>query len=260
MRRDGFAPIAAYGVIGDGQSAALVAADGSIDWWAVPAMDAPPVFAAILGPASGGAFTLQPAMPYQAERRYLPGTNVLETTFRTSGGTVRVTDALNKDVDGPLAWTELARAVRCVSGEVPIRWRVAPGDRFGRARPWAWQQAGRPLLRLADQTIAVVTERAGEPEIGMAEVCGEFTAREGADALVALAVADGWPAPVPHPARVRQRLRDTESSWRRWSQTVDYHGPERDMVVRSALVLKLLTYSPTRGMLAAATTSLPERI
>lgn len=260
MRRDGFAPIGAYGVIGDGLSAALVAADGSVDWWAVPSMDAPPVFAAILDPRDGGAFTLEPAVPYETQRRYLPETNVLETTFRTSGGTVRVTDALNRDVDGQLAWRELAREVRGDSGEVPMRWRVAPGDRFGRARPWAWQHDGRPLIRLKDQMIAVVTEGAGQPRVGRADVCGEFTARPGADALLALAVADDGPVPVPGAAAVRERLRATEAGWRRWSQTVSYQGPDRDLVLRSALVLKMLTHAPTHGLLAAATTSLPERV
>jgi GH15 family glucan-1,4-alpha-glucosidase len=259
MRRDGFAPIGEYGLIGDGRSAALVAADGRVDWWAVPAMDAPPVFAAILDPG-GGSFTLEPTVPYQAERRYLPGTNVLETTFRTDRGAVHVVDALNRDVDGPLPWTELVREVRGTAGEVPMRWRVAPGDRFGRARPWAWRHDGRPLLRLQDQQIAVVTAQAGEPRVHRAEVCGEFTARPGADALLALAAGDGGPAPVPDADRVRLRLRATEASWRRWSDTVDYHGPDRDLVLRSALMLKLLTYAPTRGLLAAATTSLPERI
>ena len=260
MRRDGFAPVGAYGLLGDGRSAALVAADGSVDWWAVPSMDAPPVFAALLDPEGGGAFTLEPAVPYQAERRYLPGTNVLETTFRTGGGVVRVVDALNRDVDGLLAWTELAREVRGGAGEVPMRWRVAPGDRFGRARPWAWRHDGRPLLRLQDQTIAVVADQAGEPRTGRAEVCGEFVACAGTDALLALTVGDGGPVPVPEASQVRTRLRATESAWRRWSDTVAYHGPDRDLVVRSALVLKLLTYAPTGGLLAAATTSLPERI
>ncbi len=260
MRLDGFAPIGEYGLLGDGLSAALVASDGSVDWWAVPSMDAPPVFAAILDPAGGGAFALEPAVPYQSERRYLPGTNVLETTFRTSGGTVRVVDALNRDVDGPLAWPELAREVRGGTGEVPMRWRVSPGDRFGRGRPWAWQHDGGPLLRVQDQTIAVVTERAGQPRVDRAQVCGEFVARPGEDALLALTAADGGPVPVPPAARVRARLRATEASWRRWSETVAYTGPDRDLVVRSALVLKLLTYAPTRGLLAAATTSLPERI
>jgi hypothetical protein len=129
MRRDGFAPIGEYGVIGDGRSAALVAADGAVDWWAVPEMDAPPVFAAILDPEDGGAFTLEPAVPYRVTRRYLPDTNVLETTFITDGGLVRVMDAINRDVAGMLAWTELAREVRAGTGEVPMRWRVSPRRR-----------------------------------------------------------------------------------------------------------------------------------
>ena len=260
MRRDGFAPIGDYALIGDGRSAALIAADGAIDWWAVPAMDAPPVFAAILDPDSGGAFTLEPAVPYQAERRYLPGTNVLETTFRTARGVARVVDALNRDVDGPLAWTELVREVHGGPGEVPMRWRVAAGDRFHRARPWAWRNDGHLLLQVEDQLISVVHEAAGDPQAGRAEVAGQFVARQGTEALLALAAADGEPVPVPPAARVRERLRATEASWRRWSETVAYDGPHRDLVERSALTLKLLTYSATRGLLAAATTSLPERV
>ena len=260
MRRDGFAPVGGYGVIGDGRSAALVAADGAVDWWAVPAMDAPPVFAAILDPEAGGTFTLEPTVSYQVTRRYLPDTNVLETTFTTDGGLVRIVDAINRDVNGPLAWAELAREVRAGLGEVPMRWRVAPGDRFGRARPWTWRHDGTPLLRLEDQMIAVVTEGVGEPRVGRSEVSGEFTARPGRDVLLALTATDRAPAAVPDPARVRDRLRATEASWRHWAGTVSYRGPARDLVVRSALVLKLLTYEPTGALLAAATTSLPERI
>ena len=259
-RIDGFVPIGAYGVIGDGRSGALVAADGAIDWWAVPAMDAPPVFAAVLDPTAGGSFSLEPTVPYRTERRYLPDTNVLETTFITDSGLVRVVDALNRDVAGLLAWTELAREVRAGMGEVPMRWRVAPGDRFHRARPWAWEHRGTPLLRVEDQMIAVVTDQAGDPQTGRAEVGGEFTARPGRDALLALAVTDGEPVTVPRPGQVRERLRATEAAWRRWSGTIAYRGPDRDLVVRSALVLKLLTYAPSGALLAALTTSLPERV
>ena len=130
-------------------------------------------------------------MPYQVTRRYLPDTNVLETTFTTDGGLVRIVDAINRDVNGPLAWAELAREVRAGLGEVPMRWRVAPGDRFGRARPWTWRHDGTPLLRLEDQMIAVVTEGAGEPRVGRSEVSGEFTARPGRDVLLALTATDG---------------------------------------------------------------------
>ena len=108
---DGFVPIESYGVIGDGESAALVARDGTIDWWAAPAMDSTPVFAAMLDPADGGCFELAPAIPYTVGRRYLPGTAVLETTFRTASGVVRVTDSVNQAAAGPLPWSELARDI-----------------------------------------------------------------------------------------------------------------------------------------------------
>lgn len=259
-RTDGFMPIGGYGVIGDGQSLALVAADGAVDWWAVPAMDAPPVFAALLDPETGGSFSVRPAVPYQAERRYVPGTNVLETTFTTESGQVRVVDALNRDVAGLLAWRELAREIRAVRGEVPMRWRVAPGTRFRRVRPWAASYEGTPLLRAGGQVIAVVTDRAGQPRLGREEASGEFTARPGEDALLALVAADRSPVAVPPPDQVRARLRATEEAWRRWSGTVRYEGPHRELVRRGALTLKLLTYAPTGALMAAGTTSLPESI
>ena len=260
LRTEGFAPIGGYGVIGDGRSLALVAADGAIDWWAVPAMDAPPVFAALLDPETGGSFTVCPAVPYRAERRYLPGTSVLETTFTTDGGQVRVTDALNRDVAGLLAWPELAREIVAVRGQVPIRWRVTPGTRAGRVRPWAERRGSTPLLHVGDQQVAVVADGAGEPRISRAEVCGEFTARPGRGALLALAAADSAPLAAPPPAQVRTRLRATEEAWARWCGTVCYDGPHRDVAVRSAMTLKLLTYAPTGALMAAGTTSLPEAI
>ena len=131
---DGFAAIESYGIIGDGESAALIGRDGAIDWWAAPAIDSPPLFAAVLDSREGGCFTLEPTVPYQVKRRYLPGTNVLETTFGTRGGTVRVLDSLNQGANGPLPWAELVRDIRPEHGEVPMRWRVAPGTRFHRAR------------------------------------------------------------------------------------------------------------------------------
>ena len=126
-RADGFAPIESYGVIGYCKSIALVARDGAIDWWGAPAMDSPPVFAAILDPREGGCLTLEPGRAYRVSRRYLPGTNVLETTFSTRDGAVRVIDSLNQGTNGPLPWAELARDIRPDRGEVPMRWRVAAG-------------------------------------------------------------------------------------------------------------------------------------
>lgn len=259
-RDEGFAPIGAYGVVGDGRSLALVAADGAIDWWAAPAMDDPPVFGALLDPDTGGSFALTPAVPYEAQRRYLPDTNVLETTFTTEAGAVRVVDALTRDVDGLPGWAELVREVRPVHGEVPMRWRVSPGTRLHRGRPWAWDQAGTPVLRTGGLMAALVTEDAGRPSLGHGEASGEFLARPGQRPLLALVVTEHAPVQAPRPGRVRERLQATGDAWRRWSGALSYHGPDRDLVVRSALTLKALTYAPTGALMAAGTTSLPERI
>jgi GH15 family glucan-1,4-alpha-glucosidase len=258
-RADGFAPLESYGVIGDSESVALVARDGAIDWWAAPAMDSPPLFAAVLDPGEGGCFTLEPAVPYQAERRYLPGTNVLETTFRTRDGTVRVIDSLNQDANGPLPWAELARDIRPEDGRVPMRWRVAGGTLFHRVRPWA-RLRDVPILHAGDLMVALVTDQAGEPRPGLGEFSGEFTAEPGRGALLALVAADSAPVVVPSAADVRGRQEATEEAWRKWCRRVPYQGEDRELVLRSALALKLLTYAPTGAMAAAATTSLPERI
>ena len=258
-RADGFAAIESYGVIGDGESAALVARDGAIDWWAAPAMDSPPVFAALLDPRDGGCFTLEPTVPYEVTRRYLPGTNVLETTFSTRNGTVRVIDSLNQDANGPLPWAELARDIRPDHGEVPMRWRVAAGTLFHRARPWA-RLREVPILHTGDLTVLVVTDRVGKPQPGLGEFTGEFVAEEGKNALLTLIAADHAPLVVPSAADVRGRREATEEAWRKWSDTVPYAGQDRDLVLRSALALKLLTYSRTGAMAAAATSSLPEKI
>ena len=258
-RTDEFAPIESYGVIGDGESVALVARDGAIDWWAAPAIDSPPLFAAVLDPRDGGCFTLEPTVPYEVTRRYLPGTNVLETTFSTGQGTVRVIDSLNQSANGQLPWAELARDIRPDDGEVPMRWRIAPGTLFHRVRPWA-RLREVPLLHAGDLMMAIVAEGTGKPQLGLGEFGGEFAAVAGQDALLALIVADHAPLVVPSVAEVRQRREATEVAWREWCGTVPYHGEDRELVLRSMLALKLLTYAPTGAMAAAATTSLPEWI
>lgn len=103
-RDDSYVPIAAYGVVGDGRTVALVAADGSVDWWPAPTLDAPPLCAAVIDPDRGGRFMLCPVGPHEADRRYLSRTNVLETTYRTSQGVATVTQALNVGSSGRLPW------------------------------------------------------------------------------------------------------------------------------------------------------------
>src|SRR5215472_8887939 len=126
MRADGYLPIDGYALIGDGRTAALVARDGSIDWLCLPNFDSPTIFAAVLDAQHGGAFELQPTEPFDARQRYLPGTNVLETTFTTSTGCVRVIDALTLPTPGLPPMRELVRSIHAEAGTMQLRWRFAP--------------------------------------------------------------------------------------------------------------------------------------
>jgi GH15 family glucan-1,4-alpha-glucosidase len=258
-RADGFVPIESYGLIGDGESVALVARDGAVDWWAAPAIDSPPVFAAALDPDGGGRFTLEPTVPYEVTRQYLPRTNVLETTFSTGKGTVRVIDSLNQGANGPLPWAELARDIRPDSGQVPMRWRVTAGTLFHHVRPWA-RFRNVPVLHAGDLMVALVADGAGRPKQGLGEFSGEFTAKAGHNALLTLVAGEHAPLVVPSAAEVRKRREASEKAWRNWCETVPYDGEDQDLVLRSVLALKLLTYEPTGAIAAAATSSLPERI
>lgn len=261
-RTDGYAALRDYAVIGDMQTVALVATDGAIDWFPAPTLDSPPVCGAILDPELGGSIGLAPTVDYQVSRRYREGTLVLETTFTTEDGQVRVIDALSLGALGVLPWTELARLVEVVSGQVPMGWHVRPGIRFGSARPWSHLRNGIPMVLLGDQHVALVTEGVGQPCLdGDGDgVSGTFVARPGEAMVLAVVVTDGEPVHVPSGAEVRGRLHRTAERWRQWSDLVSYRGPWRDIVGRSALTLKALTRQSTGAIAGAATTSLPEQI
>src|SRR3954451_13852513 len=119
-RQDGNAPIQDYAVIGNKHSAALVALDGTIDWLCLPRFDSPSVFGALLDPDKGGRWLLQPTDPFRVERCYVRDTNVLETTFETDTGTVRVTDLMTRPPSRPIAWNEVIRHVECLDGRMRL--------------------------------------------------------------------------------------------------------------------------------------------
>lgn len=130
-------PIEDYGIIGDCRTAALVSRDGSIDWYCLPRFDEPAVFAALLDSERGGRFRVRPATPSTVERRYLPDTNVLETTFRTDGGVLRLTDAMTVPAEprgGLFPDHEILRRVECIEGQVEVEVLCDPRLDYG-SRP-----------------------------------------------------------------------------------------------------------------------------
>ena len=260
-RVDGFVPLRSYALLGDLRAAALVASDGAVDWLAMPTMERPPVCAALLDPARGGAITLAPTIPFEVTRRYLPGTMVLETTFTTASGVLRVTDALTFGALGTLPWAELARLVDVEDGTVPLAWSVGPGHCLSTAAsPWAHVSRATPVLLVGDYHLAVVAEGLGEPDVHTDRVSGEALLAAGQSSLLAVVGTEGEPVHVPRAPEIRERVQRTVETWQHWSQLTAYDGRWRDLVLRSALALRALTLKSTGAIAAAATTSLPEQV
>ncbi|HYZ29056.1 MAG TPA: glycoside hydrolase family 15 protein [Thermoleophilaceae bacterium] len=259
-RHDGYAPIEDYAAVGNKRTAALVALDGSVEWMCVPRFDSPSVFGALLDPEKGGRWILQPVTPFKAVRRYLPGTNVLETTFETDSGHVRVTDAMTRTPARPIAWNELARRVECVAGRVAMRWRVEPRFDFT-GEPAAIEPSdGRHLMTHGELVLALQTWDAGAPAVAGGGVQAELELRAAETALLVLSSFRDRPVAFSTREEVERRIDGTCDQWRRWSAGTRYEGPWREAVVRSGLALELMVHEPDGSMIAAATTSLPERL
>jgi alpha,alpha-trehalase len=265
-----YPPIADYALLSDCHSGALVSKDGSIDWCTFHRYEARPVFARILDWAKAGFFRIAPLDDeYESTRRYLPGTNVLETTFRTPSGTIVLTDCFAFRMPAPGADAhsahpdhQLIRLARCTDGEVAVKVKLVPRFDYGLTTP--------RLEMLADDLVVVyggadALVLQSELPFGHAERSateGNRTLRAGEEAFVVLTYQ------LPHelePRRltreeVHAKLEETTSTWAAWAERCTYEGPYREQVLRSALVLKALTNGPTGAIVAAATTSLPEEI
>ena len=259
-RASRYLPIRDYAAIGDGRTIALVGRDGTVDWLCLPDLDSPSVFAALVDADDGGHFALAPSVPYEAERRYQPATNVLETTFTTPCGTVRVSDAMTLPTHGLAPYRELVRRVDGVSGAVPMCWRVAPRFAYAQAPARFVARAGVPIAAHGGDALAVRAWDAGEIGIDSGGVRGDFVTGVGSASLISLSAAHHEPLVLPARADVEARLAATAARWRDWVGSRVYDGPWRDAVIRSALALKLLVSAPSGAIAAAATTSLPEEI
>jgi alpha,alpha-trehalase len=260
-----FRPIADYGLLADCNSAALMDRDGSVDWLCLPRYDSDAIFSRILDPGAGH-WSIQPVGAFSTERRYLPGTLVIETTFTTDTGSVRLLDAMafppgqrghDLGFDAP---HELLRGVEAVSGEVELRRELAPRPEYGLIRP---------LIRLENGGARTFgSGRLGVSSSVPLEIADEavlhasFTLTKGERLGFALrwAAAEQKEPPSPtHADEVLERIEDTVEAWRSWEAEHDiYEGPNKELVRLSSRVLKGLTYRPTGAIVAAPTTSLPE--
>jgi alpha,alpha-trehalase len=264
-RFDGVA-IADYAFLSDSSSASLVSRDGSIDWLCLPRFDSPAVFARILDPHAGH-WSIRPSAQYTVERRYLPGTLALETTFETDAGSARLVDVMaaapgqrGHDI-GLQAPHEVLRKVEGVTGRVDMVMELAPRPEYGLVRPlFRWTEEGGRTFGGPNQ-LAITSSV--PVSIDGATMQAAFTVPAGETVGFALrwsAVEGGPPLPTPS-AGVQARIDDTLETWRSWEALHDiYPGANHELVRFSSRVLKGLTYRPTGAMVAAPTTSLPESI
>jgi GH15 family glucan-1,4-alpha-glucosidase len=258
--------LADYALVGNSRSSALISRDGSVDWLCLPRPDSPSVFGRILDPAAG-RLTVQPLGDFTATRRYVPGTNVLETVFRTSTGSLRLRDAMTVAADDVrrqelLPEHELLRELTGLEGSVEVEVVYEPRPDYARRAPklvdrrrlGVWAECGpAAVILLSDVPLAVDAERA--------RAGGRLEIRGGDTRYVSFSFARDAPAVVAALGEgAERRMRQTVDWWQGCAENCGYQGPYGDAVVRSLLTLRLMIYAPSGAILAAPTTSLPEDI
>ncbi|MFE9643197.1 glycoside hydrolase family 15 protein [Streptomyces sp. NPDC006365] len=258
-----YLPIAEHGLIGDLRTVALVGTDGTIDWYCCPSFDSPSVFGSILDADRGGSFELAAAVPATTKQFYFPDTNVLITRFLTEDGVGEVQDFMPV-ADETTAATEadrhrLIRRVVCVRGSIPFRARIAPRFGYG-AQPHTLRQFDNATL-FESPDLSLALTATVPVECDDLDVTTEFKLSQGESAVFALDRVDGGieARGCPH-IEAEEQFAATVAFWRSWLSASQYRGRWREMVHRSALTLKLLTYAPSGAMVAAPTTSLPEQM
>ncbi|MFF6813075.1 glycoside hydrolase family 15 protein [Streptomyces sp. NPDC012403] len=255
-----YVPIADHGLIGDLRSVALVGTDGTIDWYCCPSFDAPSVFGAILDAERGGCFELAAAAPARTKQFYFPDTNVLITRFFTEDGVGEVQDFMPVGgTPADEARHRLIRRVLCARGSVPFRTRVAPRFDYGSRRHTVRLTGGVAVFDSEELSLALTATVPMETD--GPDVRAEFKLTEGETAVFALDQVGPEVAPDRcECGEAERQFGATVAYWRRWLSSSRYRGRWREMVHRSALTLKLLTYAPTGAIVAAPTTSLPEEL
>jgi GH15 family glucan-1,4-alpha-glucosidase len=255
-----------YAVIGDGRSAALVSKRGSIDWLCWPRFDSESIFARIVDQEIGGHWSICPAANSRSSRRYVDNTNVLETTFANASGKTVLIDFMavaSEKQKRSLLWPEheLIRQVECVEGEIELIVEFDPRLGYGRVAPkikntgkFGWQiDIGTIVFTLRSEVELAPNLNGG--------LSTRLKLKAGNAIAFSFTLSAEAPAVIPLLGHlVAEKLNLTVNWWQQWAAQSNYRGPYHSQVTRSALVLKLLTYAPSGAIVAAPTTSLPERV
>jgi GH15 family glucan-1,4-alpha-glucosidase len=259
------AAIEDYGIIGDCRAAALVSRGGSIDWLCWPRFDKSSIFAGLLDRDRGGYWSITPVVLDRIERQYLPDSNVLQSRFSSSAGSAVLTDLMPVASD-PFRQSmllpdhEIIRRVECTSGEIRIDIAFVPRSEYG-LKPVQIREAGKLGLRMQAGR-GVYWLRSSVPlPLRDDGAYARVTMRAGDTLLFSFSYTEDAPAALPPlDSSMTDRIAHAAQWWQQWAKQADYDGEHRDEVVRSALLLKLLSYGPSGAVIASATTSLPERI
>jgi GH15 family glucan-1,4-alpha-glucosidase len=241
-----------YALIGDTHTGAIVGLDGSIDWLCFPRFDSPACFASLLGTEEHGSWRIAPVGgAVTTTRRYRPGTLVLETDMETADGVVRVVDCMPARQTHP----RVVRVVEGLRGSVPMSSTLAPLFDYGKTVPWIKQDGSAIIAGAGPEAL----ELRADPPVRVEDhrLATEFDVREGEHVGFVLSWYSSWEA-APPPIDALAAVDETDAWWREWSARSTYRGGWKDEVERSLITLKALTYEPTGGVVAAATTSLPE--
>jgi len=245
-----------YGIIGNTRTAALVSRFGSIDWFCAPRFDSDACFSALIGYDEHGAWAIRPTVATrEASQRYRGDTLILETDLVCDGGAVRITDFM--PISRGEERSDLVRIVEGLEGEVPLEMTLDVRFGYGDNAPWI-ERTPEGLTFVAGPS-ALVYRGPGDPRGADGRVSAVILVRKGDRIPLQLAAYDSH-LPPPAALETEEALAATDSFWREWTGRCTYQGRWRDLIVRSLVTLKAMTYAPTGSIVAAPTTSLPEEI
>jgi GH15 family glucan-1,4-alpha-glucosidase len=251
-----FAPIESYALIGDCETAALVGLDGSIDWLCWPEFSSDACFARLLGAEENGRWLLTPAVEVtKTTRKYRDHTLILETTFETPDFEVMLIDFM--PVRGANNTSDIVRIVKGIRGSAPMQMELSIRFNYGTTVPWVTRSDGG-IHAIAGPDLVVLRTKAPLAGEDFTTV-SEFTVNEGESVDFVMTYGRSH-LHAPRAIDVDKALTETQRFWEEWAAICSYQGPYRNIVERSLITLKALTYRPTGGIVAAVTTSLPEQL